>query len=208
MTSEFVGTGRAEKVIYKYTSQKKSLNRLIRCSHRIKELLSNLNSVWLRNKSGSGPLNIFPSFRQSCGCKFSFSLVLSWMCEFTRILIAHSSLPILSREEKGVLTTSFCHRALFKELWVLVQCTFYSHFFTSRGVLPQWCILMTSLHTVSRAEGFDHTIVNHQQNYVDPNIGEQTQSIERLRLNAKISTFMKKRGTSIPIYLLQSHLDH
>ncbi|KAK5645168.1 hypothetical protein RI129_006468 [Pyrocoelia pectoralis] len=49
-------------------------------------------------------------------------------------------------------------------------------------------------------------ILNHQQNYVDPASGANTQSIERSWLDAKIKILRKMRG--VPNQLLQSHLDH
>ncbi|KAK5648125.1 hypothetical protein RI129_003017 [Pyrocoelia pectoralis] len=54
--------------------------------------------------------------------------------------------------------------------------------------------------------GYRHLTVNHQQNYVDPASGANTQSIERSWLDAKIKILRKMRG--VPNQLLQSHLDH
>lgn len=54
--------------------------------------------------------------------------------------------------------------------------------------------------------GYKHLTVNHQENYVDPSTGAHTQAIERSWLDAKVSIMKKKRG--VPLYLLQSHLDH
>ena len=55
-------------------------------------------------------------------------------------------------------------------------------------------------------EGFRHETVNHQQNCVDPITGAHTQGVERTWPDAKLSILKKKRG--VPLYLLQSHLDH
>ena len=42
-----------------------------------------------------------------------------------------------------------------------------------------------------RSLGFDHEMVNHQSNFVDPMTGAHTQSVERSWLDAKIK-IMKK----------------
>lgn len=56
------------------------------------------------------------------------------------------------------------------------------------------------------AIGYKHTTVNHQENYVDPVTGVNTQAIERSWLDAKICILKKMRG--VPVNLFQSHLDH
>jgi len=56
------------------------------------------------------------------------------------------------------------------------------------------------------AKEYEHLCVDHQQNYVDLDYGAHTQGIERSWLDAKIKVMKKHRG--VPLYLLQSHLDH
>ena len=53
--------------------------------------------------------------------------------------------------------------------------------------------------------GFIHSTVNHQENYVNPASGTNTQGIERSWLDAKIKILRKMRGTTEG--LLQSHLN-
>ena len=52
---------------------------------------------------------------------------------------------------------------------------------------------------------FNHSTVNHQQNYVNPRDGTHTQNIERSWLEAKIRILKKMRG--VPMETFQSHLD-
>ena len=52
---------------------------------------------------------------------------------------------------------------------------------------------------------FNHSTVNHQQNYVNPRDGTHTQKIERSWLEAKIRILKKMRG--VPMETFQSHLD-
>lgn len=54
--------------------------------------------------------------------------------------------------------------------------------------------------------GFQHHTVNHQENFVDPDTGAHTQSIERSWLDAKVKLMKKMRG--VPKQHFQSHLDH
>ena len=53
--------------------------------------------------------------------------------------------------------------------------------------------------------GFVHSTVNHQENYVNPASGTNTQDIERSCLDAKIKILRKMRGTTE--LLLQFHLN-
>ena len=62
---------------------------------------------------------------------------------------------------------------------------------------PAYSILMSL--------GFIHCTVNHQENYVSPASGTNTQGIERSWLDAKIKILRKTRGTTE--LLLQSHLN-
>ena len=54
--------------------------------------------------------------------------------------------------------------------------------------------------------GYQHGTADHQQNFVDPDSGAHTQSIDRLWLDAKVKILKKMRG--VPQKHLQSHLDH
>lgn len=56
------------------------------------------------------------------------------------------------------------------------------------------------------AIGFHHSTVNHQENYVDPVTGANTQAIERSWLDCKVRILKRMRG--VPKNLLQTHLDH
>jgi len=54
--------------------------------------------------------------------------------------------------------------------------------------------------------GYQHGTADHQQNFVDPDSGAHTQSIDRLWLDAKVKILKKMRG--VPQQQLESHLDH
>lgn len=54
--------------------------------------------------------------------------------------------------------------------------------------------------------GFIPKTLNHQMSYVDANTVAHTQNIDRSWLDAKIKLLKKMRG--VPLYHLQSHLDH
>ncbi|KAB0794474.1 hypothetical protein PPYR_11313 [Photinus pyralis] len=57
-----------------------------------------------------------------------------------------------------------------------------------------------------QALGYQHSTVNHQQNYIDPDSGANTQLVERRWLDAKVHIMKKMR--SVPLNQLQGHLDY
>jgi hypothetical protein len=58
-------------------------------------------------------------------------------------------------------------------------------------------------YSTLKSLGFIHSTVNHQENYVNPASGTNTQGTERSWLDAKIKTLRKRRATTEQ--LLQSH---
>ena len=60
-------------------------------------------------------------------------------------------------------------------------------------------------YSILKSLGFIHCTVNHQENYVNPASGTNTQGIERSWLDAKIKIMRKMRGTAEQ--LLQFHLN-
>jgi hypothetical protein len=58
---------------------------------------------------------------------------------------------------------------------------------------------------ILKSLGFVHSTVNHQENYVNPATGTNTQGIERSWLDAKMKILRKMRGTTE--LLLQSYLN-
>jgi hypothetical protein len=60
-------------------------------------------------------------------------------------------------------------------------------------------------YSTLKSLGFIHSIVSHQENYVNPASGTNMQGIERSWLDAKIKMLRKLRGTTE--LLLQSHLN-
>ena len=111
--------------------------------------------------------------------------------------------------------------------WFLHQCL---QFWDTSPSLPAWgrgptrarrCSAMWKVwqHDVSHIHsdewaayrrlsdlGYNHSTVNHQLNFVDPESGAHTQSIERSWLDAKILILRRQRGVSR--HLFQSHLDY
>jgi hypothetical protein len=80
------------------------------------------------------------------------------------------------------------------------------------SIITQECAQGSVIHSnewpaysTLKSLGFIHSTVNHQENYVNPASGTNTQGIERSWLDAKIKILRKMRGTTE--MLLQSHLN-
>ena len=81
----------------------------------------------------------------------------------------------------------------FGMVWAELGCIFLS------------CSSEWPAYSTLKSVGFIHSIVNHQENYVNPASGTNTQGIERSWLGAKIEILRKMRGTTEG--LLQSQLN-
>ena len=84
---------------------------------------------------------------------------------------------------------------------------------TLEPIILRECALGSTIHSDEWSAysnlnqiGYNHSTVNHQHFFIDPNTNANTQSLERTWLDAKAKIERRMRG--VPLANLQSHLDH